>query len=87
MNSILVTECNGDKAWYLNGKFHREDGPAVEHANGNKYWCLDGKLHRTDGPAVEYANGFKYWFLDGKQLTKEEFFMLKFINIENLFIL
>jgi hypothetical protein len=21
---------DGDKAWYLNGKWHREDGPAVE---------------------------------------------------------
>ena len=21
---------NGDKVWYLNGKRHREDGPAVE---------------------------------------------------------
>ena len=21
---------NGDKCWYLNGKRHREDGPAIE---------------------------------------------------------
>ena len=21
---------NGDKEWYLNGKLHREDGPAIE---------------------------------------------------------
>ena len=27
---------NGDKEWYLNGKLHREDGPAVEDANGYK---------------------------------------------------
>ena len=28
---------NGDKVWYLNGKIHREDGPAVvvDLSNGN----------------------------------------------------
>ena len=25
------------------GLFHREDGPAIEHANGNKDWCLNGR--------------------------------------------
>ena len=34
---------NGDKFWYLNGKLHREDGPAREWANGSKYWYLNGK--------------------------------------------
>ena len=46
---------NGDKSWYLNGKRHREDGPAVEYASGDKFWYLNGKLHREDGPAIEYA--------------------------------
>jgi hypothetical protein len=55
---------NGTKYWCLNGKFHREDGPAVEYANGHKAWYLDGKLHREDGPAVELANGHKAWYLD-----------------------
>ena len=32
---------NGDKLWRLNGKFHREDGPAVEYAYGTKYWYLN----------------------------------------------
>ena len=26
----------GDKYWFLNGKRHRVDGPAVEFANGDK---------------------------------------------------
>jgi len=34
---------NGYKAWYLNGKRHREDGPAVEYTNGYKAWYLNGK--------------------------------------------
>jgi len=57
---------NGDKHWYLYGKLHRTDGPAVEYADGAKFWWFDGKLHRTDGPAVEYANGAKFWWFDGK---------------------
>ena len=48
---------NGDKFWYQNGKYHRLDGPAIEHANGAKSWFQDGKRHRLDGPAIEYANG------------------------------
>ena len=58
---------NGDKFWYLNGKLHREDGPAIEWADGGKSWYLDGKRHREDGPAVEYTNGGKSWYLDGKR--------------------
>uniref|UniRef100_A0A6M3IZ61 Uncharacterized protein n=1 Tax=viral metagenome TaxID=1070528 RepID=A0A6M3IZ61_9ZZZZ len=34
---------NGDKYWYLNGKRHREGGPAVESAKGTKLWYLNGK--------------------------------------------
>ena len=66
---------DGTKAWYLNDKRHREDGPAIEYANGHKSWWLNGELHREDGPAREYADGYGYkeWWLDGKQLTEEEF--------------
>ena len=53
--------------WHLNGKRHREDGPAIEYVGGgSKYWYLDGKFHREDGPAVEYTNGNKYWYRNGK---------------------
>ena len=57
---------DGDKHWCLNGKWHREDGPAIERADGSKEWYLNGKLHREDGPAVEWADGSKYWYLNGK---------------------
>jgi hypothetical protein len=63
---------NGTKSWYLNGKRHREDGPAVEGSDGDKYWYLNGKLHREDGPAVEWSNGYKSWFLDDKKLTEQQ---------------
>jgi hypothetical protein len=44
---------NGDKYWYLNGRRHRDDGPAIEYSDGHKEWWLNGELHREDGPAIE----------------------------------
>jgi hypothetical protein len=62
----------GYKSWYLDGKRHREDGPAVEGSDGDKYWYLNGKLHREDGPAIEYSDGDKSWYLDDKELTEQQ---------------
>ena len=63
---------NGNRDWLLNGKIHREDGPAVEEVNGDKYWCQNGKIHREDGPAVEEADGSKHWYLNDKYLSHSE---------------
>ena len=57
---------DGIKVWYLNGKFHRVDGPARVWSNGTKEWYLDDKLHRVDGPARVWPNGTKEWYLNGK---------------------
>ena len=35
---------SGIKSWLLNGKLHREDGPAIEWQDGVKEWYLNGKL-------------------------------------------
>ena len=67
------TDSNGDKHWILNGKFHREDGPAIIYSNGDKYWWLNGKLHRKDGPAVERVDGWKEWYLNGKQFSEQDY--------------
>ncbi len=56
---------DGTKFWYLNGKLHNENGPAIEFTNGNKEWRINGLLHREDGPAIEHANGDKYWYTNG----------------------
>jgi hypothetical protein len=62
---------NGNKAWSLNGKLHREDGPAIEWSDGYKAWYLNGNRHREDGPAVEYTNGDKVWCLRGNKISLE----------------
>lgn len=61
-----VTVNKNGTFYKLGGKFHREDGPAIEHANGNKEWYKHGKLHREDGPAIEWDNGSKEWCINGK---------------------
>jgi hypothetical protein len=35
---------SGIKSWLINGKLHREDGPAIEWPDGVKEWYLNGKL-------------------------------------------
>jgi hypothetical protein len=61
-----VTHPDGTKAWYRDGKLHREDGPAVEWSTGSKFWYRDGRLHREDGPAIEHADGSRSWYRRGK---------------------
>jgi len=61
-----VIDKYGNKYWYLNGKWHREEGPACEWANGSKEWYLNGLRHREEGPAIEFADGHKEWHLNGK---------------------
>lgn len=72
----MKIDTNGTKRWLLNGKHHREDGPAVEYANGSKYWYLNGRCHREDGPAVERPNGSKFWYLNDKPVPWQEVFRL-----------
>ena len=44
---LKKSECkifpDGTKHWYINGKLHRTDGPAVEYTDGSKEWYLNGK--------------------------------------------
>ena len=59
----------GLKEWHLNGKFHREDGPAIEYPSGTKKYYQFGILHREDGPARMYLDGKFEWWLAGKPIT------------------
>ena len=60
-----VVDINGTKHWYLDGKLHREDGPAIEYVIGHKEWWLNDRLHREDGPAIKCVNGSEFWYLNG----------------------
>ena len=64
---------NGDKRWYLNGKFHREDGPAIEYADGTKYWFInDQPLTEAEfNIRTKSCNG-KVVEIDGKKYKLQE---------------
>ena len=64
----LHIDKTGTKSWYLNGKLHRQDGPAVEWTNGGKFWYVDGMPHREDGPAKLWPDGNASWYRYGKYL-------------------
>lgn len=54
-----------------NGKYHREDGPAVTKHGGEQRWYRHGKLHRDGGPAlISPIEGtdkmFEEWYQNGK---------------------
>lgn len=64
--SKMRIDVYGDKRWYLDGKLHREDGPAVIF-NGDveEHWYKNGKLHRDGGPALTNVDGSYEWYKDG----------------------
>ena len=59
MIEYTVKVHDGVKEWYLNGKAHREDGPAVEYAGGCKEWLLNG-MHADPETIVDL------WLMRGK---------------------
>ena len=41
----LTFTLGGSKFWFLNGEFHRSNGPAVVwHRNGTIRWCWHGQV-------------------------------------------
>jgi hypothetical protein len=71
MEPKLKTYPSGRQEWLLNGKYHREDGPAIIFPDGHQHWCLNDKLHREDGPAVIWPDGSEYWYANNKHITQE----------------
>jgi len=73
-NGLIINEWK-TKIYYLNDKFHREDGPAVENTVGNKFWYINDLLHREDGPACEYGDKSEpeSYYLNGKNFSKENY--------------
>ena len=49
----VVKDEHNNIAYYIDGKYHREDGPAIEHFNGYKEWQLDGRFY---GVNDDYTN-------------------------------
>ena len=65
-----IVHSNGLREWSKNGKYHRNDGPAVEWDEGTRVWYKNGKLHRDDGPAIEWADGTRFWYKNGDPICR-----------------
>ena len=72
---------NGDKLWFFNGVFHRENGPAAIYMNGIKSWVLDGynfseanfnaEIARRKASKTPNCDG-KFVEIDGKKYQLKE---------------
>lgn len=85
MKNGLIIDSYGNRRWYKDNLFHREDGPAIERNDGYKAWYLCGKRHREDGPAVELSDGNKIWYHTGKVIKCSCHKEKNFINVINKF--
>lgn len=61
-----VTPDRGVEEWWLAGRLHRTDGPAVTRPDGTQQWRVHGRLHRIGGPAVTWPDGTQEWRVDGQ---------------------
>jgi antitoxin component YwqK of YwqJK toxin-antitoxin module len=83
------------QGWYLNGKWHNEEGPAHirYYENGQirfRRWCLNGEFHNEEGPACirHYEDGkveYQGWYLNDKRIFKKDFTSLDMIKRMNAF--
>jgi hypothetical protein len=63
-----MTGCvaGNDTFWYLDGKIHRTDGPAIEWPDGDKSWFLNG-----------VSLSLNEWLDQNTYMTEEEKVMFK----------
>jgi hypothetical protein len=43
---------DGSREWWVDGKLHRRDGPAVEDREGYREWWVDGVQYPSAPPFV-----------------------------------
>jgi len=58
---------HGDEAWLINGRYHRDNGPALTiisqyYGFSRVEWFKNGQIHRVGGPAVIEHDGTKWWY-------------------------
>ncbi len=59
--------------WLLDGKYHRENGPAHRDREGYAGWYQHGKCHRMGGPARIWAVGKRRreeWWVRNDDITE-----------------
>ena len=64
--AITYRNADGDKFYYINGKLHNPDGPAIVWADGDKEHYINGERHNPHGPAFSDADGHKEHWINGQ---------------------
>jgi hypothetical protein len=54
-NTWTVTKPCGAKLYFVRGKCHRENGPAIENLNGKNFWVINGKSCKEEDFQVKLA--------------------------------
>lgn len=63
----IILENETGKVYVVDGKVHREDGPAIECKNGNKGWFLKGQ--QVSQETHELNTRYKTIIVDDKNWT------------------
>lgn len=63
--NIEIIDDGETVAYYKDGLYHREDGPALVTMDGFEHWYLNGKRHRIGGPAIIGPGVGEEWWEDG----------------------
>lgn len=71
---------------YLNGRLHRENGPAVINDDGSTAWMWKGMLHRDDGPAIIIQSIYSQNGQPVVRTTKEFYFKGKAFKTEEEYL-
>ena len=69
---------DGTKIWFIDGKYHRENGPAIESGDGPKQWYIHGMRHCKDGPA--YIGKFETKWYQYDLLHREDGPAIEYAN-------
>lgn len=81
---IKTVSAGGEITYLLDGKLHRDDGPAVIDTDGER-WYFEGKLHRIGGPCISNSSE-EVWARYGKRHRVDgPAFILKDEGIEGWF--
>ena len=78
-----IKNSNGEE-WWVNGKRHRKDAPAMIKFIGEERWFWEGSLHRENGPAVKTAFGEEYWYFHGDHYIQQENGTKEFCSIKSI---
>lgn len=61
--------------WFLNGKIHNDDSPAMIYDDGAIKWYSNGVLHRIGGPAfVSKSDIIHHYVIQGAFYSPQEYF-------------